>query len=60
MQKEHRSPGGAQGKSDPTLHLPTPHARREPFPVTVSFTAQVSSAYHTQYILDLMLEMKTN
>lgn len=37
MQKEHQSPGGALGKSDPTLHLPAPHARREPFPVTVSF-----------------------
>lgn len=37
MQKEHQSPGVAQGKSDPTLHLLTPHARREPLPVTVSF-----------------------
>lgn len=37
VKKELQSPGGAQGKSDPTLHLPTPHARREPFPVTVSF-----------------------
>lgn len=37
MQKEHQSPGGAQGTWDPSRHLPTAHGMRKPFPVPVSF-----------------------
>lgn len=37
MQKEHQPPAGAWGTRDPMWHLPTPHARRKPFPVLASF-----------------------
>lgn len=52
VQKDHPSPGVAQGKSDPTLHLPAPQARREPFPVTASFLYR-SGFISTSYPLRL-------
>lgn len=60
VQKEHQSPAGSQGKSDPASPLPTPHARENPFLLQFPLTAaQVSPTCHNPYALGLVLEMET-